>query len=319
MARAAGAGRRAAPSRLKLVGKVESGAGALRRLLDSGYRGATYDLISALTGGPSAATPTIAYTLDTKRARTEVRAQQTQGTLLRELVAKASNDANRDPQIGRTLFNLLVPVEMEPFLGGTSEMVIELDPSTAGIPWELLDTNPDARSGSDQRPWAIRSKLLRKLRIGRVPRQRARRERRRQRARDRRAALRPRRCTRRCRARAPKRSRWRPAWPRRVPAGADRRACASLDQRTRCASIINALFDRPYRVVHVAGHGAPGPNGGVVLSGTTPTSARTRSRRCGWCPSWCSSTAATSRARCIDRATPSRTTAPRSRPTSPRR
>ena len=80
--------------------------------------------------------PTIIYTLDTKRARTEVRAQQTQASLVRELVAKASNDANRDPQIGRTLFDLLVPVEMEPFLGGTSEMVIELDGGTAAIPWE---------------------------------------------------------------------------------------------------------------------------------------------------------------------------------------
>ena len=77
---------------------------------------------------------------------------------------KASNDGNRDPLIGRTLFNLLIPVEIEPFLGGTSEMLLELDRGTAGIPWELLETNPDARSG-DQRPWAVRCKLLRKLRI----------------------------------------------------------------------------------------------------------------------------------------------------------
>ncbi|HZV92477.1 MAG TPA: CHAT domain-containing protein, partial [Caldimonas sp.] len=34
-------------------------------------------------------------------------------------------------------------------------------------------------------------------------------------------------------------------------------------------SVINALFERPYRVVHVAGHGAPGGKGGVVLSGNT--------------------------------------------------
>ena len=46
----------------------------------------------------------------------------------------------RIPQIGRTLFQLLVPVEIEPFLGGTTEMQLELDAGTAGIPWELLDT-----------------------------------------------------------------------------------------------------------------------------------------------------------------------------------
>ncbi|MDB5849590.1 MAG: hypothetical protein JWP29_3342, partial [Rhodoferax sp.] len=34
-------------------------------------------------------------------------------------------------------------------------------------------------------------------------------------------------------------------------------------------SIINALFERPYRVVHIAGHGAQGSRGGVVLSGGT--------------------------------------------------
>ena len=32
-------------------------------------------------------------------------------------------------------------------------------------------------------------------------------------------------------------------------------------------AVINALFERPYRVVHVAGHGCEGADGGVVLSG----------------------------------------------------
>ena len=70
----------ATPNQLKVVGFVESGAGALRRSLDSSYRGAAYDFISASTGAPVNGAPTITYTLDTKRARTEVRAQQTQAT-----------------------------------------------------------------------------------------------------------------------------------------------------------------------------------------------------------------------------------------------
>ena len=41
-------------------------------------------------------------------------------------------------------------------------MVLDLDGTTAGIPWELLDSDPPG--GGDLRPWAIRSKLLRKLR-----------------------------------------------------------------------------------------------------------------------------------------------------------
>ncbi len=152
----------AAPGRYAVTDVIRFGTGALRRPLDATYRGVDYDFITAVTRSGPHDDAMIAYTLDTKRARTEVRAQATQGPLLRELVASASNDQNTDRRIGRTLFQLLVPVEMEPFLGGTTEMVIELDSGTAGIPWELLDT--DAGAGSrDRPPWAIRAKLLRKL------------------------------------------------------------------------------------------------------------------------------------------------------------
>ena len=258
----------ATPNQLEVVGPVLSGAGALRRSLDSNYRGAAYDFVSAVTGPLLNGEPTITWNLDTKRARTEVRAQQTQGSLVRELVAKASNDANRDPQIGRTLFDLLVPVEMEPFLGGTSDMVIELDSGTAALPWEVLDNASPQLSGGDPRPWAIRSKLLRKLRtrefrsqvsdasadsniliIGEPlvdetmypPLPGARAE-----------AL---------------------AVAARLgdgPNGVDAARVRLLASGTDDArNIINALFERPYRIVHIAGHGAPGARGGVVLSGQT--------------------------------------------------
>ena len=258
----------ATPNQLKVVGFVESGAGALRRSLDSSYRGAAYDFISAITGAPVKGAPTITYTLDTKRARAEVRAQQTQASLVKELVAKASNDTNRDPQIGRTLFDLLVPVEMEPFLGGTSEMVIELDGGTAALPWEVLDTTSSELTGSDPRPWAIRSKLLRKLRTADFRAQVS----------DADAdgsilvigepmldsAMYPPLPGARAEAIAVA------ARVTAGPAGVDAarvRALTSGDDDAR--NIINALFERPYRIVHVAGHGAPGPDGGVVLSGGT--------------------------------------------------
>ena len=152
----------ATPGRYAVADVVRAGTGALRRPLDSNYRGTDYDFITAVTEAGPYDHATIAYKLDTKRARAEVRAQATQGPLLRELVARASNDQNTDRRIGRTLFQLLIPIEMEPFLGGTTEMVIELDTGTAGIPWELLDT--DAGAGGTAAPWAIRAKLLRKLR-----------------------------------------------------------------------------------------------------------------------------------------------------------
>jgi hypothetical protein len=157
----------AAPNRYAIDDVVEQGIGALRRPPDASYRGADYDFITAETRYDIEGAPEIAYTLDTRRARSEVRAQAAQGALLRALVLGAANADNRDPGVARTLFNLLVPLELEPFLGGTTDMVIELDRGTAGIPWELLDTDAGTREGSDRRPWAIRTKLLRKLRTDR--------------------------------------------------------------------------------------------------------------------------------------------------------
>ncbi len=153
----------AAPDHFELTPTVLAGVGALRRPLESGYRGTGHDFISAISEKDEAGEPTITYTLDTQRARSEARVQATQARLVSELVRRASNDANRDPQIGRTLFQLLVPVEMETSLRGSSELLLELNDGTAGIPWELLDAPQDGRGGPTK-PWAIRNKLLRKLR-----------------------------------------------------------------------------------------------------------------------------------------------------------
>ena len=153
----------ASPDHFALSPCVISGVGALRKTLDNGYRGTAYDFISAVTMTDETGEPSIVYTLDTQRARAEVRAQATQARLVGELVRRASNEANRDREIGRTLFQLLVPVEMESSLSGTSELLLELDDGTAAIPWELLDAPDDGRGGPEA-PWAIRNKLLRRLR-----------------------------------------------------------------------------------------------------------------------------------------------------------
>jgi pimeloyl-ACP methyl ester carboxylesterase/tetratricopeptide (TPR) repeat protein len=150
------------PGEYNVSSIVETGIGWLRRPLEGGYRSASYDFISAITQYNEDGLPFIAYTLDTRRARSEVRAQAMQIALLQELVSTSSNTCAVMPPIGHTLFQLLVPVEMEPFLGGTTEMQIELDSSTASIPWELLDTRHG--SSATDLPWSIRAKLLRKLR-----------------------------------------------------------------------------------------------------------------------------------------------------------
>jgi hypothetical protein len=168
----------AMPGRFAVDAVVRAGTGGLERPIDASYRGADYDFISALTRLERDGSTSIEYTLDTKRARTEVRAQHTQSALLGHLVALASNDTSTDAKIGRTLFQLLVPIEIEPYLAGSTEMQLEVDSGTAGIPWELLDTDLDtpagsvARRGDGGEPWAVRSKLLRKLRVENPPQRR---------------------------------------------------------------------------------------------------------------------------------------------------
>lgn len=155
----------AMPGQFVVADVVSPGVGWLPRPLQSGYRGAAYDFLSATSEDNHRGESAIAYTIDTKRARTEVRAQIAQTALIRNLVHTAASDRNTDIQMGRTLFRLLVPMEVEPFLTGTTEMQLELDMGTAGIPWELLDTNTDDRH--ETLPWAIRAKVLRTLRTAR--------------------------------------------------------------------------------------------------------------------------------------------------------
>jgi hypothetical protein len=258
----------ATPGRYAISEAVKPGTGFLQRPADSGYRGAEFDFITVETTTDKDGAPSISYTLDTKRARSEVRGQRAQSQLIQELVATASNDQNRDEQIGRTLFNLLIPVELEAYLAGSGEVQIELDPQTAKIPWELLDTNTESGSGE---PWAIRVKLLRKLRIQTF----------RERVADADAA-------------ASALIIGEPACPDEYPRlyGARSEALAvrgclvrngAVDETlvtalvsdepsqvgSNARTVVNALFEKPWRIVHIAGHGLPGDKGkpgGVVLS-----------------------------------------------------
>lgn len=150
---------------------VTPGAGALRRPPDAGYRGADYDLISVRTSEGDQTAARLEYALDTRRARTEMRAQSTQATLVRKLVHRASNDDNTDAQLSKTLYQLLIPRELDAYFSGSTQMRIELDDTTAGLPWELLDPGDTVRKTDDGKrrksedPWAIRTRLIRKLRL----------------------------------------------------------------------------------------------------------------------------------------------------------
>jgi len=265
----------AKPSLYHITEYVKTGHGPLTHPLNSSYRGADYDFITAVTMSGDSGERGIAYTINTRRARTEVRAQRLQGRLLADLVKNASNDHNQNSQIGRILFKLLVPPEMEPFLGGTSEMLIELDQSTAAIPWELLDIDDKTRSEDDPDPWAIRCKLLRKLRTVEFREQVTDSG-----SEDAVLVIGEPLCD---------PSRYPPlpgalaearavaeflSGPKGIGDKGDKNVCAILDGEKDAPTIVNALLERDYRIVHIAGHGEPGKNGGVVLSNGTFLGAR---------------------------------------------
>jgi hypothetical protein len=252
-----------APERFALDDFIEPGTGPLRRPLDAGYRGAEYDFITVLHRAAPNGQVDIDYALDTRRARTEIRSVSPQGRLVRDLVKTASSAAN-DEQIGATLFKLLIPVEIESFLKGSCDLQIELDDETAGIPWELLD------DGSDRsEPWAIRNKLLRKLQLRDV------RWNVRDADGDAYALV----------IGAPKcPDDYGPlpgAWEEARAVFERLSAPDALGPRVRrligddpadgadARTVVNKLVERDWRIVHVAGHGAPpeaGSTGGVVLS-----------------------------------------------------
>lgn len=248
---------------------IRIGTGALLRPPESGYRGAGYDFVTAID--PDASRPgsdaaqhgaRIQYTLDTKRARSEVRGQSTQLKLIRELVRVAADDRNSDPQFSRTLFHLLVPVELEPLVASSPYLVLELDAHTAALPWELMDTQPEPCVGEAKplgEPWAIRSHLIRKLRTEEFRRQPV--------------------------------SAGNEASVLVIgdPLGSDTRyppLPGAQEEATRVGNalqannvllrssaldIVNALFGTCYRIVHIAGHGElrDEDGGGVVMSNGT--------------------------------------------------
>ncbi|WP_227243311.1 CHAT domain-containing protein [Paraburkholderia caribensis] len=149
-------------ARLDIDDFIAPGVGGLRRPLDSNYRSAGYDMISVTSRRDEYGRTCIVYAMDTRRARGELRPKSIQQCLLRKLVATSSVEQANNLQIGRTLFQLVVPFELRPHLSGKTDLVLSLDETTAGIPWELLQI-PDDEDSSGVVPWSIRSKLLRKL------------------------------------------------------------------------------------------------------------------------------------------------------------
>lgn len=150
------------PTSYSLDPFIRTEIGAMRRPPEPSYRGASYDFVSALIQRGDDGDERIIYSIDTTRARSEVRSQSAQLPLITTLLRSVSEESRADADIGRTLLRLLVPVDLEVFMASSQATVLQVDRGTSAIPWELLDNRTADRA--EMEPWAIRTQLLRKLR-----------------------------------------------------------------------------------------------------------------------------------------------------------
>jgi pimeloyl-ACP methyl ester carboxylesterase/tetratricopeptide (TPR) repeat protein len=81
---------------------------------------------------------TLRYIALTDRARAEVRVRQRQPELIDRLVRISICDTRFKPESARTLFELMIPNALKDSLVQQSRLVIVVDSETAAYPWELM-------------------------------------------------------------------------------------------------------------------------------------------------------------------------------------
>lgn len=104
----------------------------------------------------------IKYTALTDKARAELSLQATQRKLVDQFIDKAVSSSSDDPEIGKILFELLLPQAMKEQAPNNEDMVLVLNPAASSYPWELLYNRLDLES----QPLAVRSGILRQLTVG---------------------------------------------------------------------------------------------------------------------------------------------------------
>ena len=101
------------------------------------------------------------YRMLTRRARVEVRLQQTQRRLVDRFIQTARATLKDDRELGKTLFELLLPTALREQLQSRDALVLLLNREAAHYPWELLQDPQDRQ----QQPLAIQTRLIRQLQL----------------------------------------------------------------------------------------------------------------------------------------------------------
>jgi pimeloyl-ACP methyl ester carboxylesterase len=102
---------------------------------------------------------TLRFVASTRRARSEVRLQRTQRALVDSFIERAIRQTTDDEAVAGTLFELLLPNELKEQAPDRGDVVLLLDEEAARYPWELLrdPSRPQAA------PLAVEQGSLRQL------------------------------------------------------------------------------------------------------------------------------------------------------------
>ncbi len=95
------------------------------------------------------------YVLLSQRARAESVVQQRQPGLIEAIIADQRRNPAYDAKLGRTLFQLMVPLDYKAVAREQSRLLMVLDGYTANLPWELLQ--------ADDEPLVLRMPMVRQL------------------------------------------------------------------------------------------------------------------------------------------------------------
>jgi CHAT domain-containing protein len=238
---------------------VRSGQGGRRRPVERGYRGTDYDRVHVTSSFDD-----FSFSLHTGRARGESRARSTQRRLVDRLLADAAQSPEYNGSLAHALYNMVIPLEMRAQLSGAARVQWSLDLDAARIPWEYFnDRAPRAGETRAIEPLALRVSMVRELRLGEHEF--------RHRPIDNRPELNV------LVVGEPKTD---PARYAPLPGALEEAEAVGQLMRDRqgrgltptllaqptAVQLIEQLYDRPWRIIHVAGHGdVVDGYGGVVL------------------------------------------------------
>jgi CHAT domain-containing protein len=116
--------------------------------------------VGSTGSGPTAPSPMrvaerLRYLYLSQRARAEVEVRQRQPQLIEKLVAGAIQSTQYDPELSRLFFQLMVPLDFKEPARLAERLLLVVDGATANFPWEMLV--------AEEEPVVVRTQLIRQL------------------------------------------------------------------------------------------------------------------------------------------------------------